>query len=322
LDQDVFQFGVSYNSEFKSALLLNLTFLNRLGSGSITKIDGRFSENPAVELGYLYKLGWNPGFGFGVNLKYNQEKSSVYALDGKIDGLFIFSDFVGKIYTELYLWNSIALGLGVAREKALIKPLVGSNFNTQFVNYNVMFAYINMNTLNRSFFPTQGFQVDGHFSIFNDFEDPNRVFGQLDAKGQLILPLHTWFSWKNLFYFSAIGNTPVIESDLYYLAVSFFSRQRQLPALRFHTTEEAIKNYVFLKSSVQFELWETIHFRVSFYDAFATSKLENLNNLENLTGGYGLSFGWTTPIGPLELNFLKAFYRKDYISEIQFGYRF
>ncbi|MCD4813046.1 patatin-like phospholipase family protein [bacterium] len=322
LDQDVFQFGFSYNSEFKSSLLLNLTFLNRLGSGSITKLDGRLSENPAIELGYLYKLGWNPGFGFGLNLRYDQEKTSVYALDGKINGLFVFSDFVGEIYTEMYLWNSIALGLGIAREKALIEPLVGSNFSTHFVNYSDVFAYINVNTLNRSFFPSRGFQLDGYLKLFNDFENSNRVFGQLDAKGQFIIPLPAGFSWKNLFYFSAIGNSPVTEGDLYYLAVSFFSRQRQIPALKFYATEEAIKNHAFFESSVQFKVWETLYFRLSVYDAVASNRLEKISNLEKLAGGYGLSFGWMTPIGPLELNFLKTFYREDYISEIQFGYRF
>ena len=170
-----FQLGLHYDTDFKAAFLMNMTFRNVLTSGGKLMFDLALGDNNRFSANYLYNRGSKPGL--GVRLSAENFKTYLY-VDKRRSGTFNFSNALFDIYSQATVADYTLVGAGVQLEFSGIKPnvfLIDLESSYEF-NTN-LFAFLQIDNLNRGTYPTKGFRLTADVKLIPESKDSldNRV---------------------------------------------------------------------------------------------------------------------------------------------------
>jgi NTE family protein len=156
--------GIHYDTDYHVALLLNGTFKNLLSKGSRLFIDLSLGENPLVSASFISDKGKKLGFGVkftGFGLKFNQYDKKI------IDNSFKANQYKLDAFFQATNKDTRRLRIGSQFEFIDFTSLITPVENDKYKPYVNFFVNYFSDRLNHTCFSTQGstFEVTGRFIV-------------------------------------------------------------------------------------------------------------------------------------------------------------
>ena len=344
---DRFRVGLHYDTELKSALLLNTTLRNVWINGSKFKIDARLSTNPEIFASYFYYTGKTPGIRIGAILNYSQIDVNDYNYEGENIATANIEAAGAEAQIQALLNKSIAVILGTKLDFNFIDYLTTKvndqgiaeklriKENSGMVNFSAGLLY---NSLNQPVYASDGIlaSIKGEYIPISS-NDLTTVFSDIESDvSSLLKDDFSRFSFRYKQYF------PITNS---------FSLQANL-RLGATTTDKAPLSYLFFIGGLARESdgfipfegvnflgikarnfftggllmqWEPLDDKYIIVSAkLGRSTQNNFYELVNITSfyGYAVSFGMDTFIGPIAIAFSGGTHVSSMITYFTIGYNF
>jgi NTE family protein len=344
---DRFRFGLHYDTDLKSALLLNTTLRNVWINGSKLKFDARLSTNPELIFSYFYYTGKAPGFRIGTVLNYSQINVTDYNYESEKIANADLETAGAELQLQTLLNKSVAIILGAKLDFNLIEYITTKknstgteekyviDENSGMTNFSATFLY---NSLNKTVFPTNGVyaNIRGEYIpiISNDLSA--LISGN---ESDMSLLIKNDFSRASFRYkqYVPIAKRLTVQANL---------------RLGFTSSSRAPLSYLFFigglaRESDSFVSFEGVHFLaikarnffvggltmqwepfdkkyVIFSGKMGRSTTDKFTDIINIDSyyGYGISFGMDSFIGPIALAFSGGTDVQSVITYFTIGYNF
>jgi len=331
---NVLQLGLSYDTYMKGAVLLNTTFRNLVGLGSILSVGGRLSECPGFNASYFYFTGLRPGIGFGSEFQYNQYDVYTYAYERgspDVTASYTLSTYSGSLSLQTIYSNTFVLGIGVEKEHSTIRPDVGvqdgGRIKAESTNY---LGYIRVDTLDRYYYPRSGFSFYGRAKLVTDHArikentefDP---FYKFSVSIGALIPFHRRISlatWINGGSIVSKTDQEIPKNHWFYLGGIYTYNREYLPFPGLRFMEVSGMKAVVASAGLQFEPLSNIFIILRGNAGKAADVFRDLFSKKDMLYGYGLTLGYNSLIGPIELSLMRGGVKNKFIFYVNIGYRF
>jgi NTE family protein len=331
-----FKVGIHYDTNFKTAVLLNGTFRNLIAPGSKLSLDLALGENVAFN-GLLYlNTGWNPEKvkpktnqlfpDFGIRVSSHNMEVFEYEKD-RATASFDFFDYTMDFFWQWNLSNNNAIGGGVMGDYAKIGNRIGTaTFPISDYIFSNFHIFYKIDSYDRSIYPTRGVQLVSNLSYVKGLSDD--------------ISSETGFFQGSIRYSHA-----VILSQKLTLTSSLFAGYSLADSVPAHynyflgglggTYMRGIVSVVGLKymqllgskawsagTELRYEAWGNNFFAIKANIAKTTFTGKELIQPDGITFGGGISYGYRSVIGPIEITLMRSNSIRGLAGFINIGYWF
>jgi len=348
---NTFKFGIHYNSDMKSAVLLNMTFRNLFGQTSRWSIDARLGMNPAVQISYFTHSQKLRGIGYGVDVGY--QNFEVPMIDDETDAIVALIDY--HSYSEILsiqttFSNDFLIGSRLEYLHSSGEPIFGSDGGeSNAMQLFGLAAYISADTYDQPIFPRKGIVLGAEVKAISDkYLEPDEK--QHDSITRLFylyshaIPLSktlsisygfsggsikkVWLSYKKPRYKTQNASIYEIPDDFKFWIggpMQYWSNLVQFHGLSFMETSS--KNFQIFKIGAQFEPWEDKYIGFTYnwglVDVIEHTSPSEMVEIPNQTlYGWGLILGLNTPIGPMQYIVMKNSDHNELVTHVSIGWWF
>ena len=315
-----FRVGLHYDTNYKSAILLNTTFRNLLLDGSKLSVSTALGENPFLEASFFKNNGWKPGYG----LEFGSRRTNVFAYEnGSKTSSYMYSETKTSLYTQSIFNNSYALGAGIQYEASRIKyginpdPVIPDNTQV-YLNY---YGFLEMDTYDDGFYPKRGLQMHAEFKLVTQKNmDPVAFFtGRLSQAYRISDHL----TYVNHLYGGSVDGTNIPYQYMFYAGGLNPSRWNGLiPFVGLNYMEKTAQNALVLAGDLQLEIFPNIYLIMKGNAGKMENNFNDLFTAARILGGYGLTAGYESFIGPVELSVMKSANRGGLLGFVNIGFWF
>lgn len=315
-----FRLGLHYDSNYRSSIILNTTMRNILFDGSKLSSSVSLGENPFFEASFFKNNGWKPGF--GLNLNASKLDAFQYRNSHKISSI-AYNETSIQLFTQSTFWNSYALGAGLEYEFVHLVPQIDPLLDLKeskesFFNY---YGFIKMDSYDNAYYPKRGLKIDGKLKFINTQERDAILF--LTGRFSQSYRISDKLNYINHFYFGAVnGDTIPYQYNFYTGGVNPTQRNGMLPFIGLENMEEVSKNALIWSGDFQYEVFPDIYLIAKANIGNLQNDFKDLLNTEKLLGGYGLTLGYDSFIGPIELSLQKSYNKKGLLGFVNIGFWF
>jgi len=332
---DVFRFGINYDSDLKSSILLNTTFRNHFIDGSKLSISAKLSENPAFEGYYLILTDWNPGIGLRMGTEYMNMDVLVYSNKGEIDASIDYHQYTTNIMLQTIFSQSSDLSAGIQFSHTLLKMRIappgwlGGSYN--LLN---LFTAMRIDSFDRTIYPRSGISLLARARLVKDLSNPifqiQREAGNPISSSYInymlkfsgAFPANEKLSFLGSF-FGGISTEDLVPDDYrFYLGGAYPHIDTSFPFMGLNFLERVGSQALAVQAGIQYEFMNNKFITIKANAGKTTDNLDDLFNKKDILTGVGMSLGALTPIGPLEYTLMWGSEKDDLISNINIGYRF
>lgn len=302
------KFGLHYDDLFKTGLLLNFTAKRLLVDNSIFSADIILGDFPRYELNYYVDNGYYPSFGINSSFKQFDSETDISNFDLSDESVMLdyqFNEFVNQFYIQSTLYEKYAIGVGVEHQYLDIKTnnLPASNplRRPEGSYFASVYGFARADNRNNPNFPSNGFKFDGIFKyIFSSNSLNFNETSMLSANLEINQPITTWISAR---FFGSFGtyfsNFPPISQKF---ALGGYVEQRFMNYTRFYGLpflSATGDNKMLTGSAIQAKFIKN-HYLSAFYNvANVEDDFDKLNLIKFKYVGYGISYGYDSPLGPI-----------------------
>ena len=314
------RFGLHYDSNNKSAILLNTTFRNLLFDGSKFAVNGSVGDNPFFKTEFFKNNGWKPGF--GVAFQSSRTAGYRYRDSRRISSLNFYETKL-QLYTQSVFHNSFAISGGIEFENSLIRPVIdpGISFidsRYKLINY---YALLQMDSYDNPFYPTKGTKFYSGIKIITSPDLTPLTF--VHARLSKVSRLSNRLSLINQMYAGAIEGDSIPSQYLLFSGGNMESyRNGLMPFAGLDFMEIASKNMLSLKMDIQLRMWNKIYVIGKANIGNFTNSFKDLFLLTQVKGGYGLTLGYNSIVGPIEFSLSRSANHGGYEGFVRIGYWF
>lgn len=321
--------GVHYDDLYKTAALVNLTKKNLLMKDDVASIDFALGDN--IRYNFQYYLDKGSYWSFGINSRLNDFRYDVnYEIirsnftvpnDDNINQINLdVSDFSNQLYLQTVFREEFAFIIGL--EQKLLKystrtfnnqngvpPTGTSNERIFFENSNYFSTYgkLILDTYNNRYFPSKGLYFNGDFHLYlfsSDFNNNFKEFSIAKARMGAAFPI-----FKNLsFNLETEGGFKLGSSEVKALDFVLGGYGNDLinnfiPFFGYDFLSLPGNSFVKAYGRLDYEFVKNHHMMFSVNianvedDLFRTGEWFTLPDFS----GYGLSYGWDSFIGPVQV---------------------
>ncbi|OYT13601.1 MAG: hypothetical protein B6I19_04230, partial [Bacteroidetes bacterium 4572_114] len=308
--------GVHYDNNYHGSILLNGTFRNVLGKRTKLLTDLVLGSNPRLRALYMLDNANKPGFGVKVDLY--SFKFDDYDKDVKLN-TFTFNNYGISAFANSSLKNSYSFRLGVEyqyfqfKQNVIVDTLL-ENFK-DFNSYGNLFLQFGSDTRDKNYYPTKG--VLARFSLkyiipLSDnwtqvlFSNAAVIYGRYDhniklSKRLVLRPgvfLGTTLKQsqsppiQNYFAVGGLNPQHYIDNHVDFTGVKF------IQSFGLHTAIARLK--------LQYNFFKEMYFIPRIDAGVNEMEFEEVFQLNNIMVGYGLTYGYNSFIGPIELTVMDS----------------
>lgn len=302
------KFGLHYDDLFKTGLLLNFTSKKVLLNNSVLSADLVLGDFPRYELNYYIDNGIYPSFGLysgfkqfdtGVSLINFNENSEDVSLN------YQFNEFTNQAYIQSTLFEKYAIGGGIEHKYLDIHtnnlPISDPNKvieNSYFLN---AIGYLKADNLDNPNYPRNGLKFNGLFKyLFNsnsdDFNETSMI--ALDVEGNK--SLNGWLSVNAFGKFGTYFSNFPPNSQKF--VMGGFVEQSFMNYTRFYGLPflyASGDNVMVIGSKLQGKFLRN-HYVSGFLNlGNIENDFNDLNLLQYNYVGYGIGYGYDSPLGPI-----------------------
>ncbi len=324
---NLFRFGLHFDTQTGAALLLGGLFRNVGIEGSLVTVDLGFGRESFLETDYWFSAGLRSGFAPRTGLAGSFDEIDIYEDTdrvGKVDSrYFAASAAVGTFFSRL-----VAAVAGVRAEYLDVSPDIGPAGSPSEAGWQgVLFGSIEINTLDRVQFPSSGIWVGGAAEFADQSVVGHSSFSRayLDFRG--VLPIAPRLGLlSQLFVGSASGDTIPLPYQFFLggLATPAAFPYRELSRVSFLGLKlEELRGRAaqFLMLGAQLEVTKHgfVQLRANAGNTFDAWEVDFSSS--RFESGLGLTAGAATPLGPVSLSAMTGS-RHDLLFQLDLGFRF
>ncbi|MCD4820028.1 MAG: patatin-like phospholipase family protein [Candidatus Cloacimonetes bacterium] len=323
----VLNFSFQYNSDTKSAILLNETMRNVLFQGSRLIWDIKLSENPTHALSYFIHTGWKPGFGIGTEILYDQFEVPVQAETG-IDH-YEYTNISGKLVLQTVFSNNSVLGVGIQQERNIFESIDREPAFNFKADATKIYTFFEFDTLNRTLFPQYGFRLQTSFSSyiepkcdieFFEYDPFNRILIDIDRYRMFHKKLSLFYGYSATFivsdiqlippnFYAYLGGIDTIKEGL----IQFYGLRRMAILA---------ENAAVFKVGIQYNVWKSFYLIPCWNTGKASNDIEDVFSIKDVISGFGLTGALKTPFGSIEYTASKSSENDEILQFWSVGYKF
>lgn len=319
--------GIHYNSDFNSAILFQLNFDNLFYQGTKLSADLALGENPRAVVDYSIFTSWKSRYYARTEL--NNFDIFTYSGD-RLTSSFSLTNLLLDIGVERQLRDNMSLGGSAKFEFATLGEIVDPLKLEKYDNFFfVLRTYINHDTYDRIYFPSKGIMWNLEIRKVWDFSSGNlenksvkkfnaeMLYGRYAQairynKKLTFIPSFyggVTFGRKDIpltYRFYLGGLSSVYIKGIYpFVGMNFMQKTGdKLWVARLDTQYEVLRNlFVTLKTN----------FGETFFD------VNEIYDQYGLNWGIGLSLGYASIVGPIEIDYMWGTEIRGAISYIRIG---
>jgi len=324
----LFGVGIHYDSDYKVGLLLNATFKNVWIKGSKLFTDINLGENPQVKGLFLVDRGNKVGFGLhasGLNLELN-----IYDKDNLGD-VFKFNLYNIGAFAQWTFKNTMRFRIGTHLESNSVRSGFGNPLlDNGFDSYLVSSASWAADSYDKNHFSTIGskmnFSIKHLLSLSNDTRN---IFNSnaliLALKYQKNFPLSRKSTFKTGLTAGVTLRDGIVPlAHWFYIGgQSYFTYlDGFIPFVGQRFVEQGGLNEVSLHNSWQYQIFNKFYITPKIDLGLITLDFDDMFHQPELLVGYGVTFGYDSFVGPVELTLMGGNRSKGMGSFINIGYWF
>jgi NTE family protein len=314
------RFGLHYDSNNKSAILINTTFRNLIFAGSKLALNAGLGDNPYFKTEYFNNNGWKPGLGVAFQSSRTQEY--MYNSTHKIASLNLYETKL-QLYTQSIFRNSYALGGGIEFENSLIRPVIDPGESYELSRYKLInyYTFVQMDSYDNLFYPTRGIKWYSGIKLITSKElSPivffhSRLSKAVSLSRRITLIGHT--------YAGMVDGDSIPTQYLFFSGGSIESyRNGIMPFTGMDYMQTSSKNLLSVRIDLQMRFYNKIYaigevnagnFKNSFNDLFS---------IHDIAGGYGVTLGYSSLIGPIEMSVSRSANHGGFLGFVRIGFWF
>jgi NTE family protein len=346
-DLRMLKFGVGYTNERKIGLNLAFQLRNFILPGSKLLLKTRISEYPSINFSYLIYLGKNANFGLKYDVDFNINDVPLYNMNvlmGQYKRRYS-SAFTEMIYFPSY---TASLSLGIGKEGIVNKPII-DNSNLAIIDFSQTTTALRLryvyNSMDRKNYPYKGttfnLQVKEHwgteYSIFynedsiaegpgNPVERELKSYPNFIAKVQKVHPIKDRWTLNHDAFLAISLNQGDVELNSFLLGGVNAREIYQIPFWGLPENYSFFNNGLVYRISGRYEPYENVFITLGLNGAFVSNDYREIKNdyynLDQYQVGYGIDFGYLSPIGPISISFTKNTRYSTIWSHFRLSYLF
>jgi NTE family protein len=323
-DYGLLRMGVHYDNDFKASLIFNADFRNLLINGTKLSVDIGLGSNPRFSLLYYLNRGRWPNVGFSIKTN----ALDVYSFDNQGDrtASFRYSELLADLYTETIIGNSVSLGFGPEFESSELSPDISSlrtgRIEESFLNVS---SFLKVDTYDKAFYPSKGGSLFAEAKIVKGIKEKS-VFNP-----SLVLA----FRYRNAFKISqkvsiipsvnigmAVSDTLPYQYRSFIGGANYGQFHNLFPFVGMNFMQRSDYSALVAGCDLQYEFHHN-HYLILKYNIGKTERHPGkLLWLANSIQGLGLTYGYNSPIGPVEFTVMASNYTNKTLTFINLGYWF
>lgn len=318
-DKNLVHVGLHFDNLFNASLLTKAEFRNVLKPGDQLGIDLNLGENPNITASYFFLF--RKKLQYGLAADFSRLKVYEYQENRKISSNIFVDSYLDFVMRTTWR-NKYSATLGVEGEIAWLTPNIGDwtikSDNSRMLN---AFVHLKKDNFNRIPYPTRGDKADLTIKQVNFFADD----GHHPA---LIFDFRYWVAFEltpklslqpSVIATVALGDTIPYPYRSYIGGLGFYHKN-VVPFAGMDYMERASNNALILRADLQYRL-RTNHYLMlkmnagKTYDTFA-----QFTDKTTTIAGLGLTYGYSSPVGPVEITFMGSTHSSKPFLFINLGY--
>lgn len=319
--------GINYNSDYKASVLINATFKNVLFKGSKVFVDLNLGESPRLSGLYLVDRGFSPGFGLRATtfrLKINQYSQ------GKVTEVYNIVQSKADAFFHINYKNSLQFRTGTEFEYIKIQSDIDPEQTVDYTPYLNIFAEWKLDTYDKTYFPEKGIKMHTKLKYISTINEAwaNNIFS--NALVASVRYSHNFYVARNHVFRAGFDAGVTFRDDppppqhWFVLGgqttTNYFDGIFSFTGLRF--VEEMGLNTVNLKLLWQYQIYPKFYVIGQWDLGLINDSVERLFDSKDIISGFGVTFGYDSFIGPVELSLMGSNQSNGVSNYINIGFWF
>lgn len=318
--------GIHFDDDYDFGLLINGTWRNLGLQNSKLSADFVLGGNPRGSLSYTYERGFIPALGF---------RTSAFMFDSKVyDNRQVIGNYTYGMYNvDLFLHSTFAnnytLGFGVKLENVNISKssISQEKLEPSKRNYLIYYVFLDFDSFNKNYKPTRGFRLIGQAKsisrqLSNDkFLEPS---GVIHLRYDQAIPITSkWQLQSTIYSAMTIGPDPDYGYSIFIGGMGENYPQHIFPFVGYNYMELIGRNAIVGRLDLSFQPYTNHYLTASGNIGKLETNYSSLFESSNiLLDGYALTYGYFSPIGPIELSVIKSTNHSDILTYVRVGFWF
>ncbi|MGV4438389.1 patatin-like phospholipase family protein [Ornithobacterium rhinotracheale] len=297
--------GLHYDELFKSSLLLNFTAKNIISINTTLSVDLVVGDKPRYYVNYFVDNGIKPSF--GLNSAFQQFSVLNRLKQVGVPNLnYDVKTFKNQFYIQSTLKERYAVGLGFEHQYLKIETqnLSDDDSNKSLANnhYYTPYTFIKIDNRNHNYYPTKGLMLDGEmrYIVASSEKDFDPIF-YLKSNLKVNFPLGEHFSILTGGRFNTFFGSTNIPNGLIF-NVGGLQQQVILNSSPFYGLNfgSIVANNMFeISGGLQYNFLKKHYLRANANILSIADKLNHLSFIDYAYQGYGVTYSYDSPFGPL-----------------------
>ncbi|MCD6347126.1 MAG: patatin-like phospholipase family protein, partial [Bacteroidales bacterium] len=296
---EVANIGVHFDNLFNASLMLNANIRNLWKKGDRLSVDATLGENPHLGASYFFLTHKKQNY--GISTRYDRLTAYDYLNGNKINS-YVYHDVLADIMLRTTYHDVFAVSTGFQAEFASLAPSISlfeiSAFNSRMLNYYVEFNKDNFNSVP---YPTKGEKVEINMKLINNFTDdgviPAVVFHYRHKFAFELSPRISLQPSVNLGF--AFGDSIPFPYRSYIGGLGYYN-QAVFPFVGMHYMERAANHAIVIRGDLQYQIKGNHYFLWRNNIAQSFDNFNQMIILPDIIFGTGLTYGFASPVGPIE----------------------
>ncbi len=319
-----FRLGLHYDTDYKTALLVNFTKRNMLFKNSRFSAEIALGDNPRANMSYFIDRGLVPSI--GLKFRANRFQTKIYE-DREPISAISYTDFSVDLFLQSTIKDMLAIGGGIQLEGVDIsKSIISTTGSDKYGNYINYYGFLDFDAFDNVNYPTKG--TKGSFSAriiaehdaFQKFYRPSSVIDfSLGQAIKLTDRIAFTGSAKGIFTLGADLNYPynIFLGSMGKNYVNYIT-----PFIGYRFMELPGRNAIILRADAYFQLWKNHYILGKANWGKLENSFQQTLNSDVLLDGYSIGYSYNSPLGPLEISVMSSTNHSDIYLYISMGFWF
>jgi NTE family protein len=317
--QNMMHVGVHFDNLFNASLLARADFRNLLRTGDQLGIDLNLGENPNLSSSYFFLFRKRQQY--GLMAEFGRLKAYEYRESRKVSSQ-IYRDFILNMVARTTWHNQYSATAGIQGEIAWITPNIGDwelqSFNSKMVN---IFIDLKKDNFNRIPYPSKGekaeVMIKGVNNLTGDGNRPALIFDLRYRRAIELTP--KWSLQPSAIATFAFGDSIPYPYRSYIGGLGYYHKS-VIPFAGMDYMERASNHALVLRTDLQYRFRTNQYFILKLNMGKSFDYLNQFNDSSRNLGGMGLTYGYSSPVGPVEVTLMSSTTSKKPILFVNLGY--
>lgn len=318
-EKNLVHVGLHFDNLFNACLLARADLRNLLKPGDQLGVDLNLGENPNLSASYLFL--YRKKQQYGLIAEFGRLKAYEYRDNRKISSQIYVDGLVDFVMRTTWR-NQFAATLGLQGEMAWITPNIGDwqlqSFNSKMVNFYLQLKKDNFNKIP---YPTKGDKAELLIKEVNNFTGKGNIPALvIDFRYRRAFELSPRFSLQpSIIATFAFGDSIPYPYRSYIGGLGYYHKS-VIPFAGMDYMERASNHALIVRADLQYRLRANHYLTLKLNAGKAYNEFSQIGDAKANLAGIGLMYGYSSPVGPVEITLMSSTSSKKPILFINLGY--